>query len=279
MSLTDFFSYEQNNLQKIITTRMVRKMNIEVDSHTHTVASGHAYSTLAENVGAAAARNIKLLAITDHGPAMPDSPHHWFFKNMRIIPRVIDGVGILRGVEANIVDYNGEIDIEAHLLDHMDIVLASLHEPVISPATKSKNTDGVVKAIASDKVNVFAHGGNPAFPIDFDEVAKAAAYYKVLIEINNSSFTTSRPGSEMNCRKLAEAVVSHGGYLTFGSDAHIASRVGAFDECLTLVKNAGVPKKNIINYSGSKFLKYIQKEDKKNDFTVFEKLFDKHESQ
>lgn len=54
------------------------KMQIEVDSHTHTVASGHAYSTLTENAAAAAAQGIKLLAVTDHGPQMPGAPHFWF---------------------------------------------------------------------------------------------------------------------------------------------------------------------------------------------------------
>ncbi len=48
---------------------------IEVDSHTHTIASGHAYSSLGENVTAAVTAGIKLLAITEHGPAMPGSPH------------------------------------------------------------------------------------------------------------------------------------------------------------------------------------------------------------
>ncbi|MCQ1922182.1 DUF1097 family protein, partial [Escherichia coli] len=41
---------------------------------------------------------IKLFAITDHGPDMEDAPHHWHFINMRIWPRVVDGVGILRGM-------------------------------------------------------------------------------------------------------------------------------------------------------------------------------------
>lgn len=262
----------KNNLTESSSKQMEHNLNIEVDSHTHTVASGHAYSTLAENIEAAALRNIKLLAITDHGPAMPDAPHYWFFKNMRVIPRSLKGVGILRGIEANIVNFNGEIDADADLLEQMDIVLASLHEPVLSPGPKSKNTDGVVKTMASGKINVFAHGGNPAFPIDYDEVAKAAAHYKVLVEINNSSFTTSRPGSEKNCSRLAEAVACHGGYLTFGSDAHIACRVGAFEECLALVKRVGVPAENIMSYSALKFLKYIQKEHTKADFTELENL-------
>ncbi len=249
-------------------------MNIEVDSHTHTVASGHAYSTLAENVEAAAARGIKLIAITDHGPSMPGAPHFWFFKNMRVIPRIIRGVGILRGVEANIINFKGEIDIDNDLQQELDIVLASLHEPLIVPATLALHTDAVIKAMASGIIDVFAHGGNPAFPIETEEVAKAAAHYKVLVEINNSSFTTSRPGSEKNCATLAEAVARHDGYLTFGSDAHIASKVGVFKESLSLVETIGFPKERILSYSGRSFLNFLKGNNKQADLSELEPLFE-----
>ncbi len=249
-------------------------MHIEVDSHTHTVASGHAYSTLAENIKAAATQGIKLLAITDHGPAMPGAPHVWYFKNMRVIPRIMQGVGILRGVEANIINFKGEIDIDTDLQQQLDIVLASLHEPIIVPATRTVHTDGVVKAIASGKIDVFAHGGNPIFPIDVDEVAKAAAFYKVLVEINNSSFTTSRPGSEKNCTALAEAVGRHGGYLTFGSDAHIACKVGVFDECQAFVESIGFPMDRIISRSGRSFLNFLKEKNKKADLSELESLLE-----
>lgn len=44
-------------------------MRIELDTHTHTLASGHAYNTINEMIQAAADRNLKLLAITEHAPA------------------------------------------------------------------------------------------------------------------------------------------------------------------------------------------------------------------
>lgn len=250
-------------------------MYIEVDSHTHTVASGHAYSTLTENVMAAAARGIKLLAITDHGPGMPGAPHFWFFKNMRVIPRIMQGVGVLRGVESNIINFKGEIDIDTDLQQQLDIVLASFHEPIITPATRTIHTNGVVKAMASGAIDIFAHGGNPVFPIDVEEVAKAAAYYKVLVEINNSSFTTSRPGSEKNCAALAEAVGRHDGCLTFGSDAHIASKVGVFDECVAFVETIGFPKERILNYSGRSFLDFLKAKNKQADLSMLEPLVEK----
>lgn len=243
-------------------------MHIEVDSHTHTIASGHAYSSLGENLAAAVSAEIKLLALTEHGPAMPGSPHIWFFKNMRVIPRFINGVGILRGIEANILNGNGELDVDDELLYQLDIVLASLHEPVIPPSTRSVHTEAVIKAMASGRVDVFAHGGNPLFPIDFEEVAKAASTHRVLVEINNSSFTTSRPGSKTNCTALAEAVGRHGGLLTFGSDAHIACNVGRFAECIAFVRAIGFPEERILNTSSHAFLAFLRErhKDKIEDF-------------
>jgi putative hydrolase len=245
-------------------------MHIEIDIHTHTIASGHAYSTLAENVAAAASRGIKLLALTEHGPAMPGGPHVWFFADMRVIPRLMNGVGILRGIEANIVNLAGEIDIDRAMQQQLDIVLASLHEPVLTPTTKSEHTKAVVKAMASGLIDVFAHGGNPAFPVDVDEIAQAAAAYKVLVEINNSSFTTSRPGSAKNCAALAEAFARHKGNLIFGSDAHIACNVGRFDECRTLIEEIGIPQDIIMSSSCNTLLTFLSERHKTNLGELFE---------
>ena len=42
---------------------------------------------------------------------MPGGPHPFYFYNLYCIPREIDGVKILRGIEANIIDYDGNIDV------------------------------------------------------------------------------------------------------------------------------------------------------------------------
>ena len=41
-----------------------------MDIHTHAVASGHAYSTVDENLRWAAEQGLQLVALTDHAPAM-----------------------------------------------------------------------------------------------------------------------------------------------------------------------------------------------------------------
>lgn len=44
-------------------------MKTLLDVHTHTVASGHAFSTLQEMAAAASEKGLKLLGITEHAPA------------------------------------------------------------------------------------------------------------------------------------------------------------------------------------------------------------------
>ena len=45
-------------------------IRISCDVHTHTLASRHAYSTIEENVRAAADQNFELLGSPDHGSRM-----------------------------------------------------------------------------------------------------------------------------------------------------------------------------------------------------------------
>ena len=70
-------------------------MRLEADLHVHTVASGHAYSTVSEIVSAARTRGLGLVALLDHGPGCPGGAHPWHFWNMRVLPSTLDGVRIL----------------------------------------------------------------------------------------------------------------------------------------------------------------------------------------
>lgn len=229
-----------------------------VDLHMHTVASTHAYSTLHDYVFHAKQNGIKLFAITDHGPDMADAPHYWHFINMKIWPRVIDGVGVLRGIEANIKNTQGDIDCTGPMLDVMDLIVAGFHEPVFPPADKATHTEAMIAAMASGQVHIISHPGNPKFPVDVPAIAEAAARYDVALEINNSSFTTSRVGSEPNCRAVAAAVRDAGGRLAFGSDSHTAFTLGDFEHCLRITKEVGFPEDRILNVTPRRLLDFLE---------------------
>ena len=76
-------------------------MNILLDVHTHTVASGHAFSSLQEMVTSAAEKGIRLLGITEHAPSIPGTCAPIYFRNLHVVPRHIQGVNLLLGAELN----------------------------------------------------------------------------------------------------------------------------------------------------------------------------------
>ena len=75
-----------------------------LDTHSHTVASGHAYGTVLEMARAASERGLQLLAITDHAPALEGSCSEIHFRNFKVIDQYLYGVEILMGAELNIMD-------------------------------------------------------------------------------------------------------------------------------------------------------------------------------
>lgn len=91
-------------------------MNIYMDLHTHTIASGHGYSTLKENIEAAKEQGLTYLGLSEHGPAAAGGPHIFFFSNYRCIPRRYGDLRLFCGVEANIMDYEGSLDVEESIL-------------------------------------------------------------------------------------------------------------------------------------------------------------------
>lgn len=232
-------------------------MQYPVDTHTHTVASSHAYSTIHDYLAVAKQKGIRLFATTDHGPAMADAPHFWHFVNLRVLPRMVDGVGILRGIEANIKNRDGEIDYFGDYLSQLDIVLAGFHEPVFAPSDKATHTEAMINTIKSGKVDIITHPGNPAYPIDIEAVVTAAAQYGVALEINNSSFEVSRKGSEANCTAIAKAAKALGATLVMGSDSHVAFSLGGFDRALSIIDAVDYPKDKLLNRSPMALLDFL----------------------
>jgi len=245
-----------------------------IDLHMHTLASHHAYSTLHDYISVATTKGLKLIAITDHGPDMEDAPHAWHFFNIKLIPRIINGVGVLRGIEANIKNRQGEIDCSDEMYQQLDIVIAGFHEPVFKPQDIDTNTQAMIATIENPKVNIISHPGNPKFPIHIQQVAQAAAKHGVALEINNSSFEFSRKGSEPYCRQIVAAVKEAGGYLAFGSDSHIAFTVGQFEHCLRITQEQAFPAERIINREVKSLLNFITRRNNKPLLTDFATLLE-----
>jgi len=233
-------------------------MKLEADLHVHTTASGHGYSTIKEIVEEAGQKGIKMVAITDHGLKMPGAPHWYHFTNMISLPRVMNGVEVLRGVEANIMDYQGNIDMPEEVISsYLDIVLAGFHDSTgYTGTTIEENTAAMIAAIKNPYVHIISHPGNPKYPVDVEEVVMAAKEYNKVIELNNQSFVC-RPNSFPNCNKFARMAKKHNVLVAINSDAHICYNVGNNDIALAMARKAGIRKSQIINTSTQRIGEYL----------------------
>ena len=233
-------------------------MRFEADLHIHTVASGHAYSTVLEVARAAADRGLALIALTDHGPAMPGGPHAYHFSNQFCMPESIFGVRVLKGVEANVMDRDGTLDLDETRLAKMEIVLAGLHTFCAPYGTVGENTAMMINTISNPWVDAIVHPGNPEYLIDEAAVVQAAAEQGVALEINNSSLTVSRKGSLPHCDHIACLAKEYGCRLLVGTDSHFAYSVGDFGAAAEIVARNGIDPEKVLNTSAAAFTRYLQ---------------------
>lgn len=220
------------------------------DLHTHTIASGHAYSTLKENIEAARERGLVALGLSDHAPAMPGTADPFYFGNFKVIREDIEGVRILKGIEANVLDCEGAIDVDEDLARKLDYVIASLHLPCIEPGTAEENTRALVGAMRNPFVKIIGHPDDDRFPLDLEELVAAAGRERVALEVNNSSL---RPGAHRqnareNLLKLLGLCRLHDVSVIMGSDAHIYYDVGELRCSEALLREVDFPAELVLNY-------------------------------
>lgn len=240
-------------------------MRYLIDLHIHTNVNPHAYSTLEENIRSSQEKGMRVIAITNHGPALQDSPHWWSLVNMRVIPEYVGDLRVLKGVETNIIDENGNFDINQRIYDVMDIILCGLHtvEAYGDPSDIIKNTRAVINMIRSQKIDIMVHLGNPQFPLEYELVVQEAVKAGVAIEINNSSLKNSRKGSRPNCKKILELCKKYEAMVSLGTDSHISYDIGEFKEAQLLIEEVGYPVESIINYSMKNLDKFLENRRKK----------------
>lgn len=219
------------------------------DLHMHTLVSNHAYNTITEMARRAHELGFAAAAVTDHGPAMPDAPHPWYFFNLPTLPRQMEGVWILKGVEANVMDTDGTLDISPAEFERMrlDWVIASIHSDTLAPAlTEDEATRLWLRIAENPEVDCIGHSEGRQYRYDYDAVTKAFAQKHKVVELNaNSAYV--RPGSEANLRALALACKRNGTKVAVNSDAHSIYHLGRFDSVLPMLREIDFPEELIVN--------------------------------
>ena len=230
---------------------------IVADLHCHTIASTHAYSTVTEIAEEAARLGLTAVAVTDHGPEMPDAPHLWHFLNLQVLPPRIAGVRVLRGAEINVTDFSGRLDLPEEALNQLDIRIASMHNPAMPRGGIEEITAAWLAVAENPGVDIIGHCGTPAYPFDYERVIPAFGRAGKVVEINEGSFLV-RADSLPNCRRIAELCARHGVRVTLDSDAHYHQRMGRVPQCRRLLEEIGFPPELVVSGSRRTFADFCR---------------------
>lgn len=260
------------------------------DTHVHTIFSRHAYSTIEEDVRAAAREGLELVGIADHYSPMvatelrPLEYQHFF--NMGVVPRRWMGVYVLRGAETDIVDLDGHLfghgmtfepqsgtdvwrspaPLEDQALRLSDYAIASIHgREFTRDATPAQITGMYVKALGHEKVLMLGHIGRTGLPYELGPIIRACAETGKLLEINEHSFHFGQPGDDRNrattsrCRELALACAEAGVSIALNTDAHISCQVGHYETALTMLEEIDFPQELIATTDAHSFITAVER--------------------
>ena len=233
----------------------------EFDPHIHSIASGHAgRNTITDLAKKAASVGLKAIGITDHGPATLGSSRASYFRNLTYAPKKRCGVEILYGVELNILDKDGTVDLDDEILTGLDYAIISMHQPSYKSGSIEENTFAYVNAMKHPHIKIVGHPEDTKFPIDFEALIVAAKHFGVAIEINNSSLSPEgyRGDVRESIRLILELCKKHECPVVLSSDSHGAKHVGDFTYALQMIRECGFPESLILNCSLEGFRKFIE---------------------
>ena len=227
---------------------------LEVDTHVHTVVSGHAHSTIYENVTFAKRVGLKGFASTDHGPHVHNTPKDFTLNIMKSWPDTMEGIRVYKSIEANIMDDRGNLDVDIHHMNTFEFVLAGIHE--MDDMSAEERLSGCVAAYENPYLDCVTHPDKKKYIVEFEPVVLAAKRQNKLVELNNKSLHI-RAGGRESVPKLVALCRKHDVRMIVSSDAHICYNVGNFALAEALLKEMNFPDELVLNKYQSVFDTYV----------------------
>lgn len=236
-------------------------MKIELDLHTHTVASGHAFSSLQEMASAAAGKGLRLLGITEHAPGIPGTCAPIYFRNLHVVPRRMYGVELMLGAEINVVDCEGNIDMDEDLMRCLDHRIAGIHSLCYRHGSVEGNTAGLERVIRNPWIDIISHPGDGTASLLFEPLVVAAKESHTLLEINNSSLKPIRhkDSARDNNLEILRLCKRYEVPVILGSDAHISFDIANYSYLYPLLQETEFPEDLVVNTSVDRLRQYLSR--------------------
>lgn len=240
-------------------------MEIIADTHVHTIMSGHAHSTLLENFNVAKQKNHKFLFVTDHSGELsmcPDKVAYFLCLNSTL-PDIYEGVRIVRGCEASIINTEAEIDFPDSFAKNSQWVIASLHEYMFKPVGYDETTKIWLKIAENPYVDVIGHCGEKLWRFDFEKCIKKFKEYNKIVEINASSIRNGKIDKN-DAMEIARLCKKYDVSVVVSSDAHFAPQIGNVKESIEILESVDFPEKLILNSDFAKMNNYLNNRGKQS---------------
>ncbi|MCX6707260.1 MAG: PHP domain-containing protein [Candidatus Woesearchaeota archaeon] len=206
---------------------------LKIDLHIHTTHSGHAYATIYEIMKEAKSKGMEMIAITDHGPSMGSTSIAHFLIADRS-PKTYEGMEVLWGCEANIINGKGDIDLNDAAIKKLDIILVGLHMGTpYKDLGKKKNTEAIINCFKRYPIHIFTHPATLFYDYDVEKVFQAACDNDILLELNMTNLVNLDRGFKNitleNFRKIVDVTKKNKRKLIINSDTHFLSELGNDD--------------------------------------------------
>lgn len=186
----------------------------------------------------------------------------FYFENTKVLPRERYGIKTFFGVELNILNVNGDVDLPERILKRMDLTIASIHTPCFhGERTKDEVTSAYINAMKNPYVNVIGHPDDDRFPTDYERLVKAAKETGTLLEINNSSLRAenNRVNANENIRTMLKYCKEYQVPVVLGSDSHVDLDVGKFELAEMILKECDFPEELIVSTSLEKIKPFMNR--------------------
>lgn len=235
-------------------------MKIFADYHTHTIYSD-GKTTIKENVEQAIKQGLEIIGISDHGYkhmgfGVKYEKYPYIREEIDKLQEQYKDIKILMGIECNILDDKGSIDIDERILSFVDYVMAGYHfgsTPknirglknhafnYIKPLKNKEidyNTKALINAMKQNDLFILTHPGDKGY-VNIEEIAKVAVKTNTVLEINERHHNLTYD----QLIRIKDYDLKY----VISSDAHKKEHIGVVDNAISRAIKANVPKERIIN--------------------------------
>src|SRR3989338_2839290 len=234
---------------------------LKIDLHTHSIASGHALNTVYEMARGARKRRLDMIGIVEHGPSMEGAPHEGYFWVSDQLDELY-GVRVALGIEANILNERGEIDLNGDLLAKQRVVIAGLHARTPYKTNNlESNTLALINTMQNPLVQIISHPYRTDFSVDIERVFHEAYKTQTLLELNNQVFTqqASHDGFLEIYKRLVDLSKKYRHPLIAGSDAHVVKKIGEDSGIVVAYRQIGLTDDMLLNNHPEELTKWKKK--------------------